>query len=116
MTESYPSDSILNALSGTSDSEQGIYFPAISDKPWYLSFYKMLYRLLAATIRSGDLRVYKDGTLTFGVRAGKFLDGDTVRNYSAAAAQALTNNATNYIYITAAGTLTVNTTGFPTPS
>ena len=28
----------------------------------------------------------------------------------------MTNNATNYIYLTAAGVLTKNTTGFPTPS
>ena len=116
MTESYPTDATLNALSGTSDAEQGVYYPAISDKPWYTAFYKTLYRLLAATVRAGDLRAYKDGTLTFGVRAGKFLDGDTVRNYAGASAQALTNNQTNYIYVIADGTLTVNTTGFPTPS
>ncbi len=116
MTEVYPSDDSLNALSGTSDAQQGVFFPTIGESPYYTSFYKMLHRLLAATVRAGDLRAYKDGTLTFGVRAGKFIDGDTVRNYAGASEQALTNNQTNYIYVIADGTLTVNTTGFPTPS
>ena len=116
MTEVYPSDESLNALSGTSDAEQAVLFPTIGESPYYTSFYKMLFRLMAVAIRGGDLRVYKDGDLTFGVRAGKFLDGDTVRNYTGGSEQALTNNATNYVYLTASATLTVNTTGFPTPS
>ena len=62
------------------------------------------------------LRVYKDGDLTFGVRAGTFANGDTMVDYAGATAQALTNNATNTVYLTAAGALTVNTTGFPDPS
>ena len=116
MTEQYLTDSELNALSGTSDAEQGIAYPTIYESPYYTSFYKMLYRLLDVARRAGDLRVFKDGDLTFGVRAGRYLNGDTAVNYAGAAEQSLTNNATNYIYLTAAGTLTVNTTGFPTAS
>jgi hypothetical protein len=116
MSEVYPTDAELNTLSGTTDSEQEVLFVTTGESPYYTSFYKMLSRLLAVARRAGDLRVYKDGDLTFGVRAGKFFNGDAVVNYAGAAAQALTNNATNYIYVTAAGALTVNTTGFPVPS
>ena len=117
MAELGPSDATLNAMSGTSDAEQEAYFPDYAaDEPFYTAFYAMLYRLLQVCRRAGDLRVYKDGDLTFGVRAGKYFNGDTLVTYAGAAAQALTNNQTNYIYLTAAGALTVNTTGFPTPS
>jgi len=116
MSETYPSDCELNNLSGTSDAEQEVLFVPIGESPYYTSFYKMLYRLLNVARRAGDLRVYKDGDLTFGVRAGKYFNGDTAVDYAGATGQSLTNNQTNYIYLTADGTLTVNTTGFPVPS
>ncbi len=116
MAELYPSDSELSALSATVDAG-GLPHMTIAQSPFYIHRLKLenwLARALASN--SNALRVYKDGDLTFGVRAGKFLDGDTVRNYAGASEQALTNNQTNYIYVIADGTLTVNTTGFPTPS
>jgi len=116
MAELYPSDAELNALSGATDSEQEVLYVTTGESPYYISFYKMLQRLLKVARRAGDLRVFKDGDLTFGVRAGRYFNGDTAVNYSQVTAQALTNNATNYIYLTADGTLTVNTTGFPVPS
>jgi len=116
MTELYPSDSDLNALSGTSDSGQGVLYVSTGESPYYTNFYKMLYRLLDVARRAGDLRVYKDGDLTFGVRAGMYLNADAAVSYAGAAAQALTDDATNYLYLTADGTLTKNTTGFPVPS
>lgn len=116
MTELYPSDADIAALSGTADSQQEVLYIATGESPYYLSFYKMLYRLLDVARRSGDLRVYKDGNLTFGVRAGKFFDGATEREFAGASAQALTDNATNYIYLTVAGALTVDLSGFPSPA
>jgi len=116
MTELYPSDTIINALSGTNDAEQGVTYPAIYEAPYYTTFYKMLYRLLDVARRAGDLRVYKDGTLTFGVKAGKFFHNDQFVEFPGATGQSLTNDAVNSIYLTAAGTLVVNVTGFPVPS
>ena len=81
MTEQYPSDADLNALSGTDDSGQEVTYPTIYESPYYTTFYKMLYRLLDVARRAGDLRVYKDGDLTFGVRAGKYFDGDTLGHF-----------------------------------
>jgi len=79
--------------------------------------YRLIHRLLTLAKPPGNsLRVYKDGELTFGVRPGRYMDGDATRDYIGATAQALTNDQTNYIYLTADGTLVVNTTGFPEPS
>lgn len=117
MSEQYPPDSDLNALDATTDAVTGLPYLTIAESPFYTHRFKLfnwLARVLAFTANA--LRVYKDGDLTFGVRAGRYHNGDTAVNYAGAAAQALTNNQTNYIYLTASGTLTVNTTGFLTPS
>ena len=119
MAELYPSDADLNALSGTTDAVTGVLHPTIGESPYYTSFYKMLSRMLMVTTRAGDLRVYKDAAATFGVRAGKFYDGDTLVSYAGTTGEAMTNNQTNYIYLyDNAGTWEVacNITGFPAPS
>lgn len=116
MTEQYPSDVALNALSGSADAEQGVAYPAIYESPYYTTFYKMLYRLLDVARRAGDLRVAKDGPLTCEVKPGQFFDRETLRPYAGVTEQPLTNNATNYLYLDADATLTINTTGFPAPN
>ncbi len=116
MSELNPTDTELEAFSGTADTEQEVLYVPIGESPYYKSFYKMLFRLLNVARRAGDLRVYKDADLTFGVRAGKFANGTTAVDYAGASSQALTNNATNYIYLQTDGTLLVNTTGFPNPA
>ena len=83
MTELYPTDSNLNNLSGTTDPEQEVAYPTIFESPYYTTFYKMLYRFLNVARRAGDLRIYKDGDLTFGVRGGIFLNGDSEVSFSA---------------------------------
>ena len=67
-------------------------------------------RILAAV---NQLRVVKDGDDTFGVWSGLFMNDETAVSYVGAATQALTNDDTNYIYLTPTGTLTVNITGWP---
>ena len=59
MTELYPSDATLNALSGTTDAEQEVLFVTTGESPYYTSFYKMLHRLLNVARRAADLRVFK---------------------------------------------------------
>ena len=116
MSELYPSDAALNALSGTSDPEQEVLYLPIGEAPYYTSFYRMQRRLLDVARRAGDLRVYKSGDLTFGVRPGRFSDGGGPVVFAGAASQALTNNSVNYIYLSAAGQVLANTTGFPPAS
>ncbi len=116
MSELNPTDAELESLSGTADGEQEVLYVPIGKSPYYTSFYKMLFRLLNVARRAGDLRVYKDADLTFGVRAGKFANGTTAVDYAGVSSQGLTNNATNYIYLTAAGVLTISTSAFPDPA
>jgi hypothetical protein len=116
MAEQYPSDAVLEALAGTADAAAAVEYPAEDTDPWLIAANKLTYRLLDVARRAGDLRVYKDGDLTFGVRAGRWYDGTTARAYAGATDQALTDDATNYIYLTAAGVLTVATSGFPDPA
>ncbi|MCK4625007.1 MAG: hypothetical protein KAV00_06840 [Phycisphaerae bacterium] len=73
-------------------------------------------RLLSMSAVSDAGRVFKDGALTYGVRAIQWYNGDTLVTKAQTDTQALTDDATNYIYYTAAGTLTKNTTGFPVQS
>ncbi|HNX26592.1 MAG TPA: hypothetical protein PKK48_04220 [Phycisphaerae bacterium] len=116
MSELYPSDAIINALSGTKDSGQEVQYPAIYETPYYTTFYKMIYRLLNVARRAGDFRIYKDGDLTFGVRAGKVSLGNSRFDFSGAAQQVLTDNATNSIYLTVDGVVHISTSGFPSVS
>jgi len=116
MSETALTDGEAAALSGTTSPDSDLTYPTNTGSDYANSIFRAIHRLNTIAEAVNELRVFKDGALTFGVRAGKFLDGDTARNYAGAAAQALTNNETNYVYFTAAGTLTVNITGFPTPS
>jgi hypothetical protein len=116
MPELYPTDNDLNALSGTTDPDQGVPFPAVYESPYYTAFYKMVNAMLTATARAGDLRVYADGTLSVGVRAGGFFDGSTLRTIAAVEGVGIYDDATNSLYLDAAGQLQVVTTGFPDPA
>ena len=61
------------------------------------------------------LRVYQEDSdpLDYGVTAGDFYNGTTLVEYAGAAAQALADDDTNYIYLEPDGTLVDNVTGFP---
>jgi hypothetical protein len=102
-----------NALSGTVDVETGVPYPTIGESPYYTSFFRMQYRWLDAARRANDLRVFKDGDLTFGVRAGRYYDAGTWRIFAGAAGQGLSDDTSNYIYLDSAGAVQVATSGFP---
>ena len=63
MTEAYPSDSELLDL--PADTETGVEYIPTGAAPYYVQFRKLLYRLLLATRRANDLRVYDEGELLF---------------------------------------------------
>lgn len=116
MSETELTDAQALALAGTTDSDTDFEYHTVGQSTYYLDGFRQRHRLLTILKAVNALRVFKDGALTFGVRGGKFMNGDSAVAYAGASAQALTNNETNYIYLTAAGTLTVNITGFPNPS
>ena len=59
-------------------------------------------------------RVFKDGDLTYGVRAISWYNNGVLVEKTEATAQVVPNNDTSYVYYTATGSLVDNITGFPT--
>jgi len=113
MAESYPSDNEL--LNMQSDSETGVEYIPTGTAPYYLHFRKLLYRLLLATRRANDLRVYDEGGLDIGVKPGKFWLGTTLINYEGLTGNTLADDKANiYLYLNSSGTLITNEySGFP---
>jgi len=113
MSEEYPSDNAL--LNIQSDSETGVEYIATGQAPYYLHFRKLLYRLLLATKRANDLRVYDDGGLDIGVRSGSFWLGTQLVSYPGSSGNALAYNKENiYVYLDSAGNLVTDEySGFP---
>jgi hypothetical protein len=113
MAEVYPSDNEL--LNMQSDSETGVEYIPTGTAPYYLHFRKLLYRLLLATRRANDLRVYDEGGLDIGVKAGKFWLGTTLIDYAGSSGNTLADDKANiYIYLNSSGTLVTDEySGFP---
>jgi hypothetical protein len=107
MAEVYPSDNVL--LNIQSDSETGVEYIPTGTSPYYLHFRKLLYRLLLATRRANDLRVYDEGGLDIGVKEGKFWLGTELVSYNGSSGNTLADDKTNiYVYLDSAGNLVTN--------
>jgi len=104
MAEVYPSDNAL--LNLISDSQTGVEYIATGTAPYYLQFRKLLYRLLLATKRANDLRVYDEGGLNIGVKPGKFWLGNQLLSYGGSSGNALADDKANiYVYLDSTGNL-----------
>jgi hypothetical protein len=113
MAEVYPSDNEL--LNLQSDGETGVEYIPTGTAPYYLHFRKLLHRLLLATRRGNDLRVYDEGGLDIGVKAGKFWLGTELISYAGSTGNLLADNKSGiYVYLDAQGNLITNQyTAFP---
>ena len=116
MAEVYPSDSEL--LNIQSDAETGVEYIPTGTAPYYLHFRKFLYRLLLASRRANDLRVYDEGGLDIGVKPGKFWLGTQLISYTGSSGNTLADDKQNiYIYLNASGALVTDEySGFPSMS
>ncbi len=104
MAEVYPSDNEL--LNMQADSETGVEYIPTGTAPYYLEFRKLLYRLQLATRRANDLRVYDEGGLDIGVKAGKFWRGTDLVSYEGSSGNTLADDKEHvYIYIDSSGNL-----------
>jgi len=107
MVEMYLSDNEL--LNIQSDSETGVEYIPTGTAPYYLEFRKLLYRLLLAARRANDLRVYDEGGLNIGVKAGKFWLGTQSVSYSGSSGNTLADDKENiYVYLNSSGNLVTN--------
>jgi hypothetical protein len=107
MAEVYPTDNEL--LNIQTDGETGVEYIATGTAPYYLEFRKLLYRLLLAARRANDLRVYDEGGLDIGVKAGKFwLDTELV-SYEGSSGNTLADDKANiYIYLDSSASLVID--------
>lgn len=113
MAEVYPSDNEL--LNLQLDNETGVEYIPTGTAPYYLHFRKLLHRLLLATRRGNDLRLYDEGGLEIGIRAGKFWLGTELISYAGSAGNVLADNKPGiYVYLDAQGRLVTDEyTSFP---
>jgi hypothetical protein len=107
MGEVYPSDNEL--LNLQSDTETGVEYIPTGTAPYYLHFRKLLHRLLLGTRRANDLRVYDEGGLDVGVKAGRFWLGTELVNCEGSTGNTLADNeASIYLYLDVDGTLVID--------
>ncbi|MFH1615025.1 MAG: hypothetical protein ABIG61_08080 [Planctomycetota bacterium] len=113
MSEVYPTDNEL--LNLTSESETGIEYIPTGTAPYYLHFRKLLYRLLLASRRANDLRVFDEGGLDIGVKAGKYWVGVQLVSYNGSSGNTLADDKSSiYVYLDCGGNLVINEySGFP---
>lgn len=114
------SNSAAEALAGTAIAPLNATLAPVgataASSPSYLARQANLFRHIIQELDS-NLRVRKDGTLTIGVRPGRLRDSSGVaKTFDGASTQALTNNATNSIWLDTTvdpPTLQIGTSGFP---
>lgn len=111
MTETYPDDNMLLSLS--EDESTGVQYIQTGQSPYVLAYRRMLYRLLRATERANDLRVYERGGLTVGVRGGRCFVGDQPRAVADPGPIGLAADSTTHVYVDTAGTIVSSTSGLP---
>lgn len=99
--EVYPSDNEL--LNLVSDGDTGVEYIATGQSPYYLQFRKMLYRLLLSTKLANGLRVYDQGGLYIGIKAGGFWAGNDYVEYAGGFYCLADDKESVYVYIDSAG-------------
>jgi hypothetical protein len=111
MPERYPSDATLLALA--QDLDTGVEYIPTGRSPYYLEFRRLVQRLLLATARANDLRVYADGDLSVGVRPGRYYLGDAAREFAGSEGIGVAPNATTWFWIDAEAQVQSSTAGLP---
>ena len=107
MAEVYPSDNTL--LNMQSDIDTGVEFITTGQSPYYMQFRKLLYRLITATKRANELRVYDEGGLNIGVKSGSFWLKTDLVEYGGSSGNELADNKDDiYIYVDKDGDLVID--------
>lgn len=111
MTERYPDDATLLAME--QDPDTGIEYITTGQSPYYLQFRRLIQRLVLATTRANDFRVYQDGDLSVGVRPGRCVIGADPVAFAGTSGVAVSNNAVTHVWLDADGEIATGTSGLP---
>lgn len=111
MPETYPDDATL--LVQDEDAATGVPYIPTGVSPYFLQYRRMLHRLLRASERANDLRVYPAGGRMVGVRGGRCFVGAQPRSVAAVEPIELDADATTHLYIDTAGEVQTSTAGLP---
>lgn len=111
MPEQYPSDAEL--LSMVADAATGAEYVPTGMSPYHLAFRKLVHRLCQAAARANDLRVYRDGSLTIGIRPGRLHIANQPRQFAGVEAFAVSASAVTWLWLTNAGALAHSTVALP---
>lgn len=103
MTERYPSDASLLALS--EDQPTGVEYIPTGQSPYFLHFRRLIQRTLLALGRANDLRVYQDGDLTIGVRPGRCFIAGNIVSFAGATTITLSPDSTTTLWLDREGAL-----------
>jgi hypothetical protein len=104
-------------MSSTFTTYVGMEIPGTNDTGWDVPI-RATINTIDGLSAVGSLAValaeHPSASLNVKVAAGSFRKSDgTIVSYAGTSSQAMTASNTNYLYLTDAGVLTVNTTGFP---
>jgi len=111
MPETYPDDATL--LVQDEDAATGVPYIPTGVSPYFLQYRRMLHRLLRASERANDLRVYPAGGRMVGVRGGRCFVGAQSRSIAAVEPIELDADTTTHLYIDDLGAVQANTNGLP---
>ena len=111
MSERYPDDATLLAL--TEDSSTGVEYISTGRSPYVLEFRKLVERILRVSAAANDFRVYQDGDLTIGVRAGKCFINNASVAYSGTMGVSVASNTTTHVWLDDVGVLQTGNSGLP---
>lgn len=111
MGEWYPEDGALLALS--EDAATGVEYITTGKSPYYLEFRRMLYRLLRASERANDLRVYQDGELSVGVRPGRCVIGTAAVSVPGVEGLVVPAGTVSWLWLDAAGAVQMSQAELP---
>jgi hypothetical protein len=112
MAEIYPSDAELGAL--LADEDTGVEYIPTGTAPYYVHFRRLLHRLLLSCKKANELRLYHEGGLTFGVKAGSFYNGNTLVEYAGSSGNVVQDDkATIFVHLNYDGSITIGHQLFP---
>lgn len=112
MTERYPDDATLLALSR--DEATGVEYIPTGLSPYHVAFRRLLQRTLLSLQRANDLRVFRDGDLSVGVRAGRCVIRNTPHHFPGVASLPIDPDSETFLWLDHEGELQSDGDGLPT--